>query len=99
MVERRTELGTKERSVTKLAEGQRIRLPGEDRYVVVELAQATSDGGLKLVVDDRGALRKAALTSDQAADIEALTEDGGADPSTVLAGLWVEWMRRASQTA
>jgi superfamily II DNA or RNA helicase len=85
--------------VTKLAEGQRIRLPGEDRYVVVELAQATSDGGLKLVVDDRGDLRKAALTSDQAADIEALTEDGGADPSTVLAGLWVEWMRRASQTA
>ena len=67
--------------MTKLAEGQRIRLPGEDRYVVVELAQATSDGGLKLVVEDRGDLRKAASPPLKRRHIDALTEDGAAEPA------------------
>jgi superfamily II DNA or RNA helicase len=92
-------VGWKGHNVTKLAEGQRIRLPGEDRYVVVEVVQATFDDGLTVIVDDRGTLRKAALTSDQVAHVEALSEDGGAEPASVLAGLWAEWMRRASETA
>ncbi|HYY65284.1 MAG TPA: hypothetical protein VE688_11750, partial [Gaiellaceae bacterium] len=84
--------------MTNLDEGQRIKLPGEERYVVIE-SVTVSDGGLKLIVDDGGDLRKAALSPDEAAVLETLTEDGGAEPSGVLAGLWVEWMRRASEQA
>lgn len=94
-----TEVRIEGDAVTNLNEGQRIRLPGEDRYVVVESAVVASDGGLRLIVDDRGDLRKAALSADQVARLETLAEDGGAEPFAVLAGFWVQWMRRASQGA
>jgi hypothetical protein len=86
-------------AVLMLEEGQRIRLPGEERFVVVESAVPAPEGGLKLIVDDHGELRRAVLSAEEAALLETLAEDGGADPSAILAAFWVEWMRRASQSA
>lgn len=83
----------------EFAEGQRVKLPDESRFVVVELAQPTGDAGWKLVVEDAGDLRKITLSSAQAASVVALSEDGAAEPAEVLAGLWAEWMKRATQTA
>jgi superfamily II DNA or RNA helicase len=77
-------------------EGQRIRLPGESRFVVVEIAQPAGDGGWKLMVDDNGTLRKIILDLEHAAAVEILEEDGSGDGSAVLAGLWSEWMRRTA---
>lgn len=83
----------------EFAEGQRVKLADESRFVVVELAQPTGDGAWKLIVDDGGDLRKITLSAPQAASVVALPEDGGAEPAEVLAGMWAEWMRRATQTA
>lgn len=82
----------------EFGEGQRIQLPGENHFVVVELAQSTG-GGWKLVVDDAGNLRKVELTAAQVTSVEVLSEDGGAEPAAALAGLWAAWMRHATQTA
>jgi hypothetical protein len=77
-------------------EGARIRLPGEHRFVVVEIAQQTQDGGWKLLVDEVGLPRKVLLTADQASAVEILAEDGSGDSSAILAAFWAEWMRRAA---
>lgn len=45
-------------------EGQRVRLPDERRFVVVEFAQPAGDGTWKLVVDDGGHLRHGDLGDD-----------------------------------
>ena len=82
-----------------LETGQRVRLPGEDRFVAIEFAQRVVDGSWKLGVDDGGALRKVEVKASDVDRIEMLAVDGNADPSAVLAGLWAEWMRRASTTA
>ncbi len=76
--------------------GQQVRLPGESRYVVVDGVMPQADGGLRLYVVDAGAVRP--VTLDQAAveKIEMLTEDGNADPASVLAALWSQWMTRAA---
>ena len=81
--------------------GQRIRLPDEPAFVLVEDALGQADGGWKLYVraDGDDALRKVALSPAQAAQIEVLDDDGGADPNAVLAGLWASWMRDASTCA
>jgi hypothetical protein len=83
----------------EFVEGQRVKLPDESRFVVVELAQPVGDGGWKLVVDDGDGLRKVGLSPSEATAVVALAEDGAAAPADVLAGLWAEWMKRASQTA
>jgi len=77
----------------------RIRLAGESRVVVVEIAQPAADGGWKLLVEDGGVPRKVLLSADDTAGVEILNEDGAGDASAVLAGLWSEWMRRASMSA
>ncbi len=83
-------------SVSQFTEGQRLRLPGEDKFVVVDGAIA-SDGGWRLyVADSPGNVRPVTLTAEQATRVEVLTEDGAGDAEAVLAGLWSEWMRRAA---
>lgn len=80
-------------------EGQRIRLRGESQVLVVDMAQLSGDAGWKLFVDDGGAPRKVQLSAEDAKTVEILNEDGSGDSAAVLAGLWSEWMRRASMSS
>lgn len=77
--------------------GQRIRLPGEESFVVVDGAIPADDGGWRLyVADSPGSIRPVTIRADEASSVQILAEDGGGDPAAVLAGLWSEWMRRAA---
>jgi SNF2 family DNA or RNA helicase len=78
------------------ATGQRIRLPAEEAFVIVDGAIPSSDGGWRLYVTDGTSVRPVSLSADEAARVELLQEDGTASASSVLAGLWSEWMRRAA---
>jgi hypothetical protein len=84
---------------TAFEPGQRIRLPNERRFVVVDGAVPTGDGAWRVYVLDEGALRSVTLTDADADRVETVTTDGGALPAAVLAGLWSEWMRSASASA
>ena len=48
--------------------------------------------------DDEGTVRRD-LTSEQAAGIQVISEDGSADSVCVLAGLWAEWMQASTSSA
>ena len=76
--------------------GQQVRLPGESRYVVVDGVMPQADGGLRLYVLDAGAIRPVTLDHAAVQKVEVLTEDGNADPASVLAALWSQWMTRAA---
>jgi len=78
------------------ATGLRIRLPGEEAFVIVDGAIPSSDGGWRLYVTDGTSVRPVSLTADAAGRVELLPEDGTASAASVLAGLWSEWMRRAA---
>ena len=85
-----------------LERGQRVRLPGEADFVLVDSAPVVANGGWRCYVtaDESGAgLRAVELTDQQAAQVEVLAEDGGADPAEVLAGLWTAWMRQAAASS
>lgn len=84
---------------TEFSSGQRVRLPGETTYVVIEDALARPEGAWRLYVADPTGLRPVDLTADQAASVDTLTIDGAADSADALAGLWAEWMRRAVVTS
>lgn len=77
-------------------QGQRIRLPGEATFVVVDGAIPSTDGSWRLYVNDGAAVRPVTLSADEVDKVELLAEDGTANSSAVLAGLWAEWMRRAA---
>ena len=77
-------------------QGQRIRLPGETAFVVIDGAISSSDGSWRLYVSDGAAVRPVTLSVDDVDNVELLAEDGTANSSAVLAGLWAEWMRRAA---
>ena len=77
-------------------EGQRVRLPGEAQYVIVDGAIATADGSYRLYVNDDGDVRAVTLSAAEVSETATLAEDGEADASNVLAALWSEWMRRAA---
>ena len=90
--------------VVGLERGQRIRLPGEADFVVLDSdpSPAGADGGWRFYVtaDESGAgLRAVTLTEQQAAEVEVLAEDGAADSAEVLAGLWTAWMRQAAASS
>lgn len=78
------------------AAGQRIRLPGETQLHTVEMAAETPHGWQLFVDDGSGSYRKILLTPELADQVAVVAEDGGAEPSVVLAGLWTEWMRAAT---
>lgn len=85
-----------------LERGQRVRLPGEADFVLVDSAPVVANGSWRCYVtaDESGAgLRAVELTEQQAAQVEVLAEDGGADPAEVLAGLWTAWMRQAAASS
>lgn len=77
-------------------QGQRIRLPGETAFVVIDGAIPSSDGSWRLYVSDGAAVRPVTLSADEVDHVELLAEDGTANSTVVLAGLWAEWMRRAA---
>lgn len=79
-------------------QGQRIRLPGETAFVVVDGAIPSSDGSWRLYLSDGAAVRPVTLSADEVDHVELLAEDGKANSTVVLAGLylWAEWMRRAA---
>lgn len=82
-----------------LAAGQRICLPmGE--WVTVDHASPGADGSWTLyVIAAGGDLRKVDLTSEEAAGVATLQEDGRAPSARVLAGMWTQWMAAAAANA
>lgn len=76
--------------------GQRVRLPGEEVFVIVDGAIPSGDGGWRLYVTDGRNVRPVSLTAEVAAQVELLDEDGTASAAAVLGALWSEWMRRAA---
>ena len=81
--------------MTSFDTGTRVRLPGSPEWVTVRGA-VTSDGGWHLfVAHDDGTLTEHEVS--RAAEVERLSEDGGAESTAVLAGLWTQWMRSATQ--
>lgn len=50
-------------------------------------------------MDDGHRIRKVQLAEAEVETLDVLVPDGGAEPASVLAGLWAEWMRRAGTTA
>lgn len=76
--------------------GQRVRLPGEEAFVIIDGAIPSGDGGWRLYVSDGSGVRPVPLSAADAALVEALEEDGTANSAAVLASLWAEWMRRAA---
>ncbi len=81
--------------------GQRVQLPGENKIVVID-GVAPQPGGIVVYVKDdltSQVVRPVELTSVQAQQIKVITEDGGASPKVVLAGLWNEWMLGAVRSA
>ena len=81
----------------KLVEGQRVRLPDADGFVVLDGVIPRADGGYKLYVIDSSGVLPVDLAADDIKRVEVLEEDGGADSRLVLAGLWAEWMRNVTQ--
>ena len=77
----------------KLAEGQHIRLPDADEFVVIDDV-ISKDGGCKIYVNDSYGVRPVYISAEDLARVEVLEEDGGADSRKVLAALWCEWMRQ-----
>lgn len=79
--------------------GSRVWIPHRPDlvgHVRIELATAVGDGWQLFIEESPGHFQKVELTADQAASCEVLTEDGGGDPKSVLAGLWTVWMSAAS---
>ena len=86
----------------KIDAGQKVRLPGERQFVTVQGAMplpvgtdnSEDAGGTRLFVTDvHGELGQVDLSAAEAAQVEVLVPDAGADPSAVLAGMWAAWMR------
>jgi superfamily II DNA or RNA helicase len=74
-------------------------LPGAESFSTIDDARETQDGWRLYVQGDDGGIHKVNLTSDEAASVQVLAEDGTADPSKVLAGLWTEWMKASTLDA
>jgi len=68
--------------------GQRVRLPGETLLRTVEMATETPEGWQLFVDDGSGTYRKILLTPALAEQVTVVAEDGAAEPTVVLAGLW-----------
>ncbi|MDE0195200.1 MAG: helicase-related protein [bacterium] len=83
----------------EFTEGQRVRLPGESGYREVAGAIPAGDGSWNLFLHAPAGLEQVRLSAAEAAGVEVLDTDGGADAAMVLAGLWAEWMRRAAATS
>jgi SNF2 family DNA or RNA helicase len=66
---------------------------------VVDGAIPAPDGGWRLYVADADEIRPVALTADEVQAVQTLQEDGGGDGAAVLAGLWSEWMQRATNSS
>ncbi len=84
-----------------LVSGQRVQLPGENGIVIVDGVMQRPGGVVVYVRADVTSeeVRKVQLTSVQARQVKVITEDGGASPEVVLAGLWNEWMLGAVRSA
>jgi len=83
--------------LTSFDTGTRVRLPGSSEWVTVRGAVPFEGGWHLFVARDDGTLTEHKV-SDSAA-VEQLSEDGGAESAAVLAGLWTQWMRAATQNA
>jgi superfamily II DNA or RNA helicase len=81
--------------------GQRLHIPNKrlPEWVTVDFAQAVATGWKLYVKDDDGAFQPVDLTEAEAERVVILTEDGGADSSRVLTGIWTQWMRAAGVNA
>jgi superfamily II DNA or RNA helicase len=75
----------------------RVRLPGSSEWVTVRGAVPFDGGWYLFVARDDGTLTEHKVSDEGA--VERLSEDGGAEPAAVLAGLWAQWMGSATQNA
>jgi len=78
-----------------IEEGQRVRLPGDDRFVTVAGVVPAGDG-LRLFVSADDGIRQVDLASEEVGEVVVLAEDGAAPSGEVLAGLWAQWMARSA---
>jgi len=81
--------------------GQRVHIPGKELpdWVTIDDADPI-DGAWKLYVkDDSGVIFRVDLSESEAERTTVLVNDGGADSSRVLAGLWTQWMAAAGANA
>ena len=88
--------------MAEFSRGQKVRLPGEARFVTVQGAIPGGSGDWQLFVrdgEDSTSVREVNLDPDNATAVEAVAEDGSADPSQLLAALWAEWMASATTSA
>ena len=81
--------------------GQRLHIPdrGLSDWVTVDFAQAANGGWKLYVKDESGTLHPVELTQAEVEGVTVLSEDGAADSSRVLAGLWTQWMAAAGANA
>ena len=83
--------------MTSFDTGTRVRLPGSSEWVTVRGAVPFDGGWHLFVAHDDGTLTEHKVSD--SAGVEQLSEDGGAESAAVLAGLWTQWMRAATQNA
>jgi SNF2 family DNA or RNA helicase len=79
--------------------GRRARPIGTDVFLTITDAIQTANGWRLYLEDEKGAVQKLDIPRGAESELELLAEDGAGDPNTILAGLWVEWMRVAANTA
>jgi SNF2 family DNA or RNA helicase len=79
--------------------GQRLRLPHRNELMSVDHAVEMLNGWRLYLEADDGTIQRVELTSEDARQAEAFSEDGMAKPADLLAGLWAEWMKAASSSA
>ncbi|MGH3500946.1 MAG: helicase-related protein [Nocardioidaceae bacterium] len=81
--------------------GQRLHIPDSNlpEWVTVDFARAVATGWKLYVKDDGGAYYPVDLTEADAGKITVLSNDGAAESSRVLAGLWTRWMASAAANA
>ena len=71
-------------------------IPG---WVTVDFASPTDDGWKLYIKDALSVLHALELSNLEAQYVEILENDGGADSSRSLAGMWTQWMAAASGSA
>jgi superfamily II DNA or RNA helicase len=83
--------------------GQRVRVsvPGAPDFATVRFAIPDEEtGGLTLILaDDWGRRHEVDLASGDTDSVRVLANDGSADSSRVLAGMWTRWMDAAATNA
>lgn len=80
-----------------IQDGDKVRLPGWDRYVTLVMHKEIG-GQIHATVQDGDQVRVEQFSIPDWKSVVALRHDGSAGSEQVLAGLWTEWMGAAAAT-